>query len=1426
MATAAADIEFIPDEAIEFIPDEPIEFIPDEPVDVPREAARATMGALQAVDVMNATAQLDWSEAAADEINALRQRSGELFAARQSNEAQRLSSEAMRLDEKLQSEAPQSTGAQRLRQQYSGPPTNVEGFQRANFLGRGLGALANAAGLAPLATDIERAGASPLGLNFQANIGAAAGGAAGAGMMMLPGGQPQGARTLAQMAAPVVAPMFGGFGGGMIGGFAQEKIEQAAETGVETLARHEALAETRREFPVASMIGGSGANIFTMRPSITQFTQALSGNRAAIASLGTAASIGGSMGVLPSLTRGEPVSLSQIAQSALENTIFNKPTRLGRALGLPAADMGGGEPPAAPEVPGAPVTPEAPKGPQILSTAIKNPDGTLATGPAINTPHKELIRTHLQSGGDPTTDVLLDNMGFKVRDPDGTERFATRDEAYEIAEQSGQLAEPAKNKRLSSEILKEPDAAPQPEQVTPVAEPAAVEAPQPTGQEEAAAPATPDVAVVEEAGRAVPAAPVGDPTGIRNAIVDPARAEAGIPARELPLARSFPAIHEEARAALANDPQAGRRLVSELGQQVRPLTDTEDAVLTFEQNAREQERTAAVDAVNNAPDEDAREAAAARLAQADNDLFEIYQVGQQAGTANARGLNARRLMQNQDFTLSKMLNEKRAIANNGEPLTKEQTAETTALHDRIKELETKLAGVEGQEATKTAQNEYRRIFRETKRDAGQAAKAKRSITDFMDDAAQKARDRIIARRGRLQVTVDPLNIAGLVDEAIIGASYVTKGVRNIADWSKQMINEFGERIRPHLDALFAKATALADDTGKSFGAAGPESPDQVLSKIADGAKLEQKVVYDLARAHVNAGMQDFNEVMAKVTEDLRTKFPSVTERQVMDALSGYGKTTTPSKEVDLVKLREFRNLARLTSQLEDAQKGVAPKKTGPQRDKATAKVLELQKKVNDAMRAAGIERTGPEQIASGLQASKTRIRNQIEELQDRIAKGDYEPRVKREPALDREKIDLQFQLAKEKEKWNQGLIEAKRAKRPIGQKIFEGIGEGMNLGRQLLTSADFPPVFRQGLTAIGRPITSAKAVVDSFKAMVSDKQRFRVMKEIDERPNAPLYSRSKLYLARDTAQPLSQMEENFMGNWFKQLPRWTIVGPILRASERSYNTFLNKLRADTFDAAVKAFNISETDTATLNSLAANINTFTGRSTLPLKKLEQAAPGLNTFLFAPRFMMSRFKVATGQPLWTGTGKSKLAAIDTYARTLGGLAVIYGLANMAGGQVELDPRSSDFGKIRFGQTRLDPLGGLSQVTTFMTRLITGETKTGKGKLVPLREENRPLKGTGLEAKGKPNMIVGGTGKVLANFLRSKLNPIVGTGVNLSTGENIVGEKVTAKDALLDMSVPISWQEILTTMEAQGVPRGPALFVLSLFGMGLNTYEERKK
>jgi hypothetical protein len=43
---------------------------------------------------------------------------------------------------------------------------------------------------------------------------------------------------------------------------------------------------------------------------------------------------------------------------------------------------------------------------------------------------------------------------------------------------------------------------------------------------------------------------------------------------------------------------------------------------------------------------------------------------------------------------------------------------------------------------------------------------------------------------------------------------------------------------------------------------------------------------------------------------------------------------------------------------------------------------------------------------------------------------------------------------------------------------------------------------------------------------------------------------------------------------------------------------------------------------------------------------------------------------------------------------------------------------------------------------------------------------------------------------------------------------------------MVVPMSFSEAADTLEEQGIPKGTALTILMLFGMGVQTYDSKKK
>ena len=77
----------------------------------------------------------------------------------------------------------------------------------------------------------------------------------------------------------------------------------------------------------------------------------------------------------------------------------------------------------------------------------------------------------------------------------------------------------------------------------------------------------------------------------------------------------------------------------------------------------------------------------------------------------------------------------------------------------------------------------------------------------------------------------------------------------------------------------------------------------------------------------------------------------------------------------------------------------------------------------------------------------------------------------------------------------------------------------------------------------------------------------------------------------------------------------------------------------------------------------------------------------------------------------------------------------------------------------------------------------------------------------------------------FGRTKFSPATGAVFDLVTGENVIGDAVTPADVVMKMTIPMSFEEAAETLEAHGMPKGPALTVLMTFGAGVMTYNDRK-
>jgi hypothetical protein len=344
-----------------------------------------------------------------------------------------------------------------------------------------------------------------------------------------------------------------------------------------------------------------------------------------------------------------------------------------------------------------------------------------------------------------------------------------------------------------------------------------------------------------------------------------------------------------------------------------------------------------------------------------------------------------------------------------------------------------------------------------------------------------------------------------------------------------------------------------------------------------------------------------------------------------------------------------------------------------------------------------------------------------------------------------------------------------------------------------------------------------------------------------------LYKKAKLFLAeQDSAHP-TKMEEVYMSRWQKKVPGVPL-------SARAYVTFLNKLRADVFDATYesltrKGVGLTEEELLDLGDF---INNATGRADLGRFNSE----GISTLFFAPRWVMSRFNllmyplkaagVVAGKSNKAISGRLRAKIAWEYFNFIAGFSILWGLTALLFGDdddehplIQWDPRSTDFGKVRTGDTRLDVTSGLSNAIVFASRMATQTAMNQRGEIKDLRI---------VDEGGNIDFGQSTAWDVIARFIRSKLAPIPSTVTNLVEGQNVVGESykegaafmrdnmgIPAEIAenpflqeLVGYGVPLSVADFYDAAIAHGVPKAAALQILATLGVSMNTYsiEEKKK
>lgn len=354
-----------------------------------------------------------------------------------------------------------------------------------------------------------------------------------------------------------------------------------------------------------------------------------------------------------------------------------------------------------------------------------------------------------------------------------------------------------------------------------------------------------------------------------------------------------------------------------------------------------------------------------------------------------------------------------------------------------------------------------------------------------------------------------------------------------------------------------------------------------------------------------------------------------------------------------------------------------------------------------------------------------------------------------------------------------------------------------NLSKSIVASFDNSFFLNQGIFALFDPKTTAKwfsafgkSFSDIKKALGGGNPTVGVRGEVYGRPNAldGTYERMKLDVGLHT-------EEAIPTTIGEKIP---VLGRFFKASNSAYNGAALRLRADIADMKIREFEkngIDLKDKAEAESLGQTINSFTGRGHVGLSNEGLlSAENVNAFIFSIKFAKSKFDVMTAH-LFSDkvTPYAKKQAAYSLVRIIGASALVFAISEALNpGSTELDPRASNFGKIRIGKTWYPTPLSFGGIPNVIARTLVPTKHNGVWGLWM-------KSGTGKWS----NLLSNKYGAVTANdifvgYFEGKAAPVVRAVLDIWNGKDFNGNKSTPENVALNLVTPISPGNIVRTAQ----------------------------
>ena len=363
-------------------------------------------------------------------------------------------------------------------------------------------------------------------------------------------------------------------------------------------------------------------------------------------------------------------------------------------------------------------------------------------------------------------------------------------------------------------------------------------------------------------------------------------------------------------------------------------------------------------------------------------------------------------------------------------------------------------------------------------------------------------------------------------------------------------------------------------------------------------------------------------------------------------------------------------------------------------------------------------------------------------------------------------------------------------KGPLAQRAWREFLDISYAPWSTLTSFDVSASGRQGWKILFKdPKLWGRSLIRGYRMFASeDYYNFANLR----RQTNPLYTQALRDGIDETGLgQFEKGEERFLSKTIAKIPG-------IKASGRAYTGMLNELRFGWYYQAIEAAGDGLTSSQR-QDIATLANDLTGRGKLPksIEKLQTLMP----IFFAPRWVSSQIRSITDLVTLHGPARKMLAG--TLASFFGfTLATLFLLDKHPDLDVEWNPLSSDFLKVKYGNTRIGIAGGYEQLFRVLWQLGAGKRKTV--------ETER------LQTVSRKDTII--------RFLQSKLSPTAGLAVDIAKGETFRGKKITLgrmPENIYERTFPLFLQDVIDAMRYQGIGTAIATAPLGFHGITLQTY-----